>query len=238
MRGAFGWYTAFVAPEPFGQWTHGTIGWGEDKDKFIKRTKKGIINIISDPRSSGCTRNNNEAIALIRELIDIGAPIIKIYAEEEILDTTLANYPEQDKKWNYILTKIPSQKSDRATVMKDLKLTDEEVDNFWQLKKNGGDSILDPKSPLNQILEVGSYQVDSRPDVITFTPGERMRGKLDRSIGRKGNIYGIKSSEMHGIFYIDAGVLSDYAHPDRVLEASGFPDESTPPWMQIKNIQK
>ena len=43
MRGAFGWYAGFVAPNPYGQWTHGTVGWGEDKDVYIKKTKKDNI---------------------------------------------------------------------------------------------------------------------------------------------------------------------------------------------------
>jgi hypothetical protein len=238
MRGAFGWYTAFVAPEPYGQWTHGTIGWGSDKDYFIKQTKKAWVNLLSSPRSSGCTRNNNEAIAFLREIIDIGAPIIKIYAIEAVLDPTLEKYPETHSKWNYILTKNRAQKSDRDSVMKELGLNDQDVDSFWEAKKNGGEAILDPTSPLNQILEVGSYNLDTHPDVISFTPQEKMVGSFSRATGRKGNVYGMKTKEMHGVFYIDAGILSEYAHPNRVLEASGFPDEMTPPWMDIKKIQK
>jgi hypothetical protein len=237
MRGAFGWYTAFVSPEPFGQWTHGTIGWGADKDIFIKRTKKILLNIVSDPRSSGCTRNNNEAIAYLREMLEVGTPIIKIYAKEELQDPTLASYPEQDTTWNYILTKNRFQKSDRMSVMKELNLNDQDVDAYWEAKRNGGEVLIDPKSPLNQILEVGSYNIDSHPDVIAFTPKSKMLGKIDRAIGRKGNIYGIRVKDMHGVFYVDSGMLTDYSHPDRVLESSGFADETTPPWMDIKNLQ-
>ena len=36
MRGAFGWYAAIMSPSATGQWMHGTIGWGDDKDSFIK----------------------------------------------------------------------------------------------------------------------------------------------------------------------------------------------------------
>lgn len=237
MRGAFGWYTAFVTPEPFGQWTHGTIGWGADKDVFIKRAKKTLINIVSDPRSSGCTRNNNEAIAFLREKLDVGAPIIKIYAQEAIQDLTLSKYPEQNITWNYILTKNRSQKADRAAVTKELGLNDQDVNAYWEAKRNGGEVLIDPKSPLNQILEVGSYELDSHPDAIAFTPKEKMHGSISRAVGRKGNIYGMKTAEMHGVFYVDSGMLSEYAHPDRVLESSGFPDETTPPWMDVKNIQ-
>jgi hypothetical protein len=37
---------------------------------------------------------------------------------------------------------------------------------------------------------------------------------------------------MHGVFYVDAGLLDGYKHPDTVLESGGFPDEVTPSWMQ------
>lgn len=237
MRGAFGWYTAFVAPEPFGQWTHGTLGWGSDKDKFIKKVKKPLINVISDPRSSGCTRNNNEAIAFLRNMIDVGAPIVKIYAKEAYLDPTLASYPAPTTQWNYVLTKNRNHAIDRDQVLKLLGINGNDLDSFWQAKVAGGEMILDPKDPLNQVLEVGTYEIDTHPDVIQYTPGEKLT-KLSRKIGRKGNVYGIKDADMHGVFYVDAGMLEGYAHPGAVLEASGFMDEVTPPWMSISNIKK
>ncbi len=237
MRGAFGWYTAFVAPGSFGQWTHGTIGWGENKDEFIQQTKKFVANVVSNPRSSGCTRNNNEAIAFIREMIDTGTPIIKIYAKEELLDKKLSDYTEETKPWQYILTKKAGERSGRANVLKSLGVTGTEADMFWSAKRAGSDMIIDPASALNQILEVGTYDVDVMPTVIKYTPGEDM-GKIKRSIGRKGNVYGVKSKDMSsGVFYVDAGVLSDYHHPKAILEVSGFEDEETPPWMDSKNIK-
>lgn len=237
MRGAFGWYAGFVAPEPYGQWLHGTLGWGSDKDKYIKRVKKADINVVSNPRSSGCTRNNNEAIAFIRKMIDVGAPVIKIYAKEEILDPTMKNYPNQTQKWDYVLTKVRNHAVDRAEVMKNLGINDSDLNSYWEAVRGGGSLVLDPKSPLNSVLEVGTYEYDSHPDVIAYTPGEKL-GKLARQIGRKGNVYGIKDKEMHGVYYVDAGILSDYAHPDSVLEVSGFMDEVTPTWMNIKNLNK
>lgn len=237
MRGAFGWYTAFVAPEPYGQWTHGTLGWGSDKDKFIKRVKKPLINMVSDPRSSGCTRNNNEAIAFLRNMIDIGAPIVKIYAKEAYLDPTLASYPAPTTQWNYVLTKNRNHAIDRDQVLKLLGINGSDLDAFWQAKVAGGEMILDPKDPLNQVLEVGTYDVDTHPDAIEYTPGEKL-GKLARKIGRKGNVYGIKDADMHGVFYVDAGMLEGYAHPSTVVEVSGFADEVTPQWMSITNIKK
>lgn len=237
MRGAFGWYTAFVAPEPYGQWTHGTLGWGSDKDKFIKRVKKPLINVVSDPRSSGCTRNNNEAIAFLRNLIDVGAPIIKIYAKEALLDPSLSSYPNATAQWNYVLTKNRNHAIDRNQVLSLLKINSADLDTFWQAKQAGGELILDPKDPLNQVIEVGTYAIDIHPDVIAYTPGEKLR-KLERKIGRKGNVYGVKDANMHGVFYVDAGVLQGYDHPGEILEVSGFKDEVTPPWMKIENLKK
>jgi hypothetical protein len=238
MRGAFGWYAGFVAPNPFGQWTHGTIGWGEDKDAYVKKTKKLITNIISNPRSSGCTRNNNEAIAFIRQIIDTGAPMIKVYAREALLDPALSDYREESKEWPYIMTKRAGEKADRQEVLSALKVSGEEADAFWQAKRYGGSLILDPKSPLHNILEVGTYQVDTQPTVINYTPGEKL-GKIERSVGRKGNVYGVKTKDMSaGVYYVDAGILAGYHHPRTILEVSGFMDEETPPWMDIKNLNR
>lgn len=237
MRGAFGWYAAFVAPNPYGQWTHGTIGWGEDKDAYIKKTKKFVTNVISNPRSSGCTRNNNEAIAFIRQLVDTGTPIVKVYAKEALLDPSLSGYGAQ-KSWQYILTKKAGQRSDRAEVLASLGVSGSEADMYWAAKRNGNDMIVDPKSPLNQILEVGTYQLDTVPTPIAYTPGEKM-GKIKASVGRKGNVYGIDTKDMSpGTYYVDAGVLDGYYHPKVKLDFSGFEDEETPPWMDIKNLNR
>lgn len=238
MRGAFGWYAAFVAPNAYGQWTHGTIGWGEDKEEYIKKTKKLVTNVFTDPRSSGCTRNNNEAIAFIRQLLDTGAPIVKIYAKEALLDQSLSKYSGDIKTWSYILTKKAGQRSDRAEVLASLGVSGSEADMYWAAKRNGNDMIVDPKSPLNQILEVGTYQLDSVPTPIAYTPGEKM-GKIKASVGRKGNVYGIDTKDMSsGTYYVDAGILDGYHHPKAKLDFSGFEDEETPPWMDIKNLNR
>lgn len=237
MRGAFGWYAAFVGPEAFGQWTHGTIGWGSDKDKFIKKVKKTLINVISDPRSSGCTRNNNEAIAFLRQMIDVGAPIIKIYAKEEILDPTLRNYPAPSAEWKYVMTKSKNHAVNRGDVLKVLGVTDADLDAFWEAKRAGGSVILDPKSTLNQVIEVGTYERDIHPDATAFSLGEDL-GRFKRKKAGTGNVYGIKSTEMHGTFYVDAGMLEGYAHPDTVLETGGFANEVTPPWMELSLLKK
>lgn len=236
MRGAFGWYAAFKAPNAYGQWLHGTIGWGADKDKYIAKTKKLLTNLVSNPRSAGCTRNNNEAIAYIRQLAETGTPVIKIYAREAVLDHSLSDYTEETKNWDYILTKRSGQKSDRAEVQKALGLTTAEVDAFWAAKLSGAGQIIDPKSPLNQILEVGTYSVQTKPSVIKYTPGEKM-GKIKRSVGRKGNVYGVKTENMsNGVFYVDAGLTSAYSHPTAILDVGGFEDETIPEWMDYKHV--
>ncbi|MBC7429598.1 MAG: L,D-transpeptidase [Bacteriovorax sp.] len=231
MRGAFGWYTAFVSPNPYGQWTHGTVGWGENKDEYIKKTKKFMINVVSNPRSSGCTRNNNEAIAFLRQIVETGAPIVKIYAKEALLDPSLSQYPQTTRQWKYIMTKNAGQRADRAEVLKALGLTGEDVDAYWNAFRAGGAGVIDPASKLNQILEVGTYDLDTQPTAIPFTTRKHILGKW-RATGRNGNVYGLKDNEMSsGVYYVDAGLLSGYHHPSKVVEVSGFMDEETPPWM-------
>lgn len=115
---------------------------------------------------------------------------------------------------------------------------DADVDAFWAAKRNGGELILDPKSPLQQVLEVGTYTLDTQPTVIEYTPGEKL-GKLERSVGRKGNVYGVKSKDMsNGTFYVDAGFLAGYEHPKAILDFSGFEDEVSPPWMDIALLSR
>lgn len=233
MRGAFGWYTMFVGPQSFGQWVHGTIGWGEDKDYYIKATKKMLPNVLSNPRSSGCARNNNEAIAYLRQLVEVGTPVIKIYAQEKLFDPSLKNYPRKVVRWRYVLTKNKTLRADREDVLKTLGITSAELDRYWETKRLGDVVILDPKDPLNQIMEVGTYHLDTHPDTIEFTPGEKM-SKFGRKINRKGNVYGVKSWNMSGTYFIDTGTLYNYNHPSEILETGGFPDEVTPPWMMAK----
>lgn len=238
MRGAFGWYAAFVAPNAYGQWTHGTLGWGEDKDEYIKKTKKFMINVVSDPRSSGCTRNNNEAIAYLRQIVETGTPIIKIYAKETLMDPALSNSPANSRRWNYIMTKNAGQRADRIEVMTALGLSDSDVDVYWSAFRAGGAAVIDPRSKLNQILEVGTYDIDNVPTAIPFTERKKILGKW-RATGRNGNVYGLKNEEMStGVFYVDAGLLSGYSHPKAVVEVSGFMDEVTPSWMDLRNVHR
>lgn len=223
MRGAFGWYAALVGPNHNDQWSHGTIGWGEDKDKFILKTKRLLPNIFTSPRSHGCTRHNNEAIAWMNAHLPVGTPIIKIYAIEG-----LANSEQEEKErgsWNYIMTKDGVRASGAAATNADK------------------DDVLARITDMELIIEQGTFEFDRTPDVIEYTPGEDTSG-FRRSLGSSGNIYGIPSDKMKGIFYIDTGRLSGYDHPEyyrveddkhiRIPVIGGFKDEVVPSWMALE----
>lgn len=245
MRGAFGWYAMFVGPEAYGQWTHGTIGWGQDKDKYIARTKKPLVNIVSNPRSSGCTRVTNETIAYLRQILPTGTPIIKVYAKEALLDSAKTNYQNMSAvSWKYALTKDKQLKADYEEVKAALKISEDDMNKFFALRnelvatkdKSRKEEInkLMAQKPFSQLLEIGEFQIDNTPDVIEFTSGEKL-GKFSRKVGRKGNVYGMKSDEMQGTFYVDAGMLENYNHPSK-LETGGFSDEITPNWMDATKL--
>lgn len=213
MRGAFGWYTAMVEPNANGQWTHGTIGWGEDKDKFINQTKKLFSNIFANPQSAGCTRTDNESIAYLRQILPIGTPIVRIYAKEALLDQNRTGYSEVKDQWEYALTKrgvrTDGQKADRGEVMSSGVRSDE-------------------------IIEEGIYEINRWPEIVEYTPGEDL-GRISRRVGQKGNTYAVEESDMRGVFYIDAGLVEDYAHP-KVLKRGGFRDEVVPDFMNKSTV--
>ncbi len=212
MRGAFGWFTAKVGPNHHSQWTHGTIGWGSDKDKFIKKTKTWLANTFANPRSSGCSRNNNEAIAFLRHLVDVGTPIIKIYAKEALLDKDRVDYTERTNEWEYILTK--------SGVRRD----GQKADKY---------EVLASGTPADEILEEGTYSVDTYPNIVYYTPESELSGQ-SRKIGDKGNVYAVKNENMNGTFYVDAGLISsDYKHPGKVGRG-GFSNEVAPSYAKVQ----
>ena len=136
------------------------------------------------------------------------------------------------------MTKNSGQRADRAEVLTALGLSEEEVDNYWNAKKFGGAGMIDPSSKLNQILEVGTYNLDTQPTVIPFTVRKKILGKW-RATGRSGNVYGLKADQMApGVFYVDSGFLNGYRHPRVDLEVSGFMDEETPPWMNSNLLNR
>ncbi|MCK5883153.1 MAG: L,D-transpeptidase [Bacteriovoracaceae bacterium] len=141
-RGAFGWYTAYLGPNASYQWMHGTIGWGKDKDKFIKQTKGFWANVFADPRSHGCTRLNNEAIAYARSILPVGTPVYKVYAIEKLHDSSRSRYNYSRKPWDYILTTDKDSVSDRNYVLENL--------------------------PSETFLERGSFDMDTYPSIVSY----------------------------------------------------------------------
>jgi uncharacterized protein YgiM (DUF1202 family) len=208
VRGAFGWYTAFVGPKPFSQWTHGTLGWGADKTEFIDITRGFFANLFSDPRSHGCSRVDNETIAFLRQLLPVGTPVLKVYAVESLEDSNLAQYPDKTASWDYILTKNgvrqDGQRSDRA-------------------------EVLAQNTPKDQWLEEGTYTMNTIPEAKGFKSGA-----AGASSGRNGNIYGLEDTDMHGIYYVDSGVLSNYQHPEKLV-VGGYGKDVYPPFVIAKD---
>jgi hypothetical protein len=211
VRGAFGWYTALVAPNHYAQWTHGTLGWGADKDKYIASTRGFWTNLFMDPRSHGCSRTDNETIAFTRHLIETGAPILKVYAIEGLGDPERTRYTEKTLDWNYIITKngvrVDGEKSDR-------------------------EQVLGRGTPESQWLEQGTYVADVYPNVEKFKSGRR-----GAKAGRNGNVYGLDEKDMQGEFLIDEGRLVNYAHPE-TLTVGGYGRDSFPGFVTIKESPK
>lgn len=183
-RGAFGWYTAMVGPNPSGQWMHGTIGWGADKDKYVRFQDSflgGIIDMFAALGSHGCTRMSNEAIAFMREKLPVGATYIKIYAREALADQARTGYPTKDQKgrFDYILTNLaPGQTNTRHDLP-------------------GRDSVLAAGTPQANWMEEGTFSYDQTPDPA-----------------KDSDHYNLGANVFRGVFYVDQGtVSSDYQHP-------------------------
>jgi hypothetical protein len=213
MRGAFGWYTALVEPNHAGQWTHGTIGWGADKQDFIDKTKKLIPNLVTSPRSHGCTRTDNETIAYLREILPVGTPVVKVYAIEELGDRSLRGYTQIPMVWDYILTTRGVR-----------------VDG----QKAGAREVLASGVSPHEILDRGMYYINRWPSVVEFKDGI---GRFRRKLGQKGNLYGVDGQSMRGVYYVDQGLLQDYAHPPE-LGVGGYTDEVIPTFMNAQFVQR
>ncbi len=145
MRGSFGWYTAYLTPDASNQWTHGTFGWAEDGEKFIRAVKDPANDQIQDAKSQGCTRVENQAIALMREILPAGTRVIKIYAREDYADKSRARYvTSSPAKWNWVLTKKIAADAPKSSV------------------KNAADAGRD------EILDRGTYVLNQMPTAVAF----------------------------------------------------------------------
>ncbi|MFN7453366.1 MAG: hypothetical protein ACK5RO_01770, partial [Pseudobdellovibrionaceae bacterium] len=74
--------------------------------------------MFGNPRSSGCTRLENRAVALTRHLLPVGTEVIRVYAMEGLRDTSLSRYSLQREKrpWEFILTKEGVRQSNGPTI--------------------------------------------------------------------------------------------------------------------------
>jgi hypothetical protein len=98
---SFGWYTARIGPDADAQWTHGTFGWAKDGTKYIDLAREGKI-----PRSMGCSRVENQAIAWMRANLPAGTALLKVYAKEAYTDSDRTRYQNFElAKWDWLLTK-------------------------------------------------------------------------------------------------------------------------------------
>jgi hypothetical protein len=199
MRGAFGWFAAMLEPNANSQWIHGTLGWGADGDEYIQRTRKRLVNIVANPKSHGCTRLENRAVAFLQHLLPPGTPVFRVYAKEGLSDASLARYQDRSAtfNWDYILTADFSQKSGAPSLDK-AKVT-----------SRGVSSEL--------ILEQGSYVADRMPTPVAFTPNPSWGKQIK---GNSGNVYDVDESDVRGIFFVDTGTFQFYEHP-RSLTVGG-----------------
>ncbi len=206
MRGAFGWYAGLIAPNADYQWIHGTIGWGSDGTKFIEMTRNTLLNMFANPRSAGCTRLENRAVAYTRDLIPVGTEIVRVYAREGFRDGTRARYQNQiqPKTWEYILTKEGVRKSGAATSEKN--------------------AVLARGVTPDLILEQGSYSVDQYPNAV---PLKEDAGWQSRVKGKSGNTYDVKDDAFRGYYLVDDGTFIDYEHPEGV-EVGGYEGPAIP----------
>ncbi|MDC0980214.1 L,D-transpeptidase [Bdellovibrionales bacterium] len=190
VRGAFGWYTAKIGPNSHFQWTHGTIGWGQNRDEFIEATRGWLANLFMDPRSHGCTRTDNESISYLRHLVSVGTPLIKVYAKEAYSDRSLSRYSRHKEKWSYILTKngvrVDGEKPDRS-------------------------EVLLRETPRALWIEEGDYKVDTYPTAKPF-----LKGSIGATSSENGNVYALTHSDMRGVYLIDEGRMVGYRKPARV----------------------
>lgn len=208
VRGAFGWYTAKIGPNAHAQWTHGTLGWGADQDRFIKLPKTQLAQFYGDPRSFGCTRVENRAIAFLQELLPVGTRVIKVYARESIGDKTLARYKDtSEQHFDFVLTNDEVRKEKPQSSLRAAQL------------------LRDVKE--SSVIETGSYALDVTPDAVQFkktVKGDRLEATIIRP---EANLYDLPESAFQGEFLVDEGRFVNYKHPSE-LRKGGYSDNLLP----------
>jgi hypothetical protein len=207
-RGAFGWYTALTGPNSNNEWVHGTMGWGADGDKFIRETRKVWLNVFSDPRSHGCTRVENRAIAYTRHILPAGTEIFRVYAQEAYRDPARGVYANQrsPKAWEFTLTK------------EGVREDGPDPDKYAAAARG---------VPASLVLENGSYLVNQYPTAVELN---KNAGWIARIKGKSGNTYNIDDNDFHGVYLVDEGRFVGYSHPSS-LPVGGYDDHSMPNYM-------
>ena len=113
-------------------------------------------------------------------------------------------YPVKQRSWEYILTKngvrIDGQKAD-------------------------ADSVRALGVSSSEILEQGTYILDTYPNPVTYSG-------TGFFFGSSSNIYKVNEKNLHGVFFADAGVVCQYRHPES-LKVAGKADELVPSYMVI-----
>jgi hypothetical protein len=218
MYGAFGWYAAMLSPETAvnQQWMHGTIGWGSDGEAPIYLTRSTLLNMFSNPGSSGCTRLSNQSIAFMRHILEKGTDVYRVYARESARITDCARsdrsgrcqqyninprYAAQTQKfaWDFILLTDGAQKAGGLTA--DARTI--EAQNI-------------PVIPGVNLIEKGTGHYDQYPNPVP------LNYQVSASSGRSGDRYEIdkgysnERSQFHGYFLVDEGRFVDYSHPSRI----------------------
>jgi hypothetical protein len=200
VRGAFGWYTAYLAPNADEQWIHGTWGWGADGDNFIQALRSSPLDKDSRFASHGCTRVENQAIALMREILVPGTKVIRIYARESYANAESKTAVKKAKAWDWILTKSGVNQENGS--------------------RSGRRDVVKGKIKKSDVLEHGSYTPDMNPKAVLLTDNANSH--------ENGNSYGLSVNSFQGTFFVDEGrVTSDYEHP-KGLEVGGHPDGYLP----------
>lgn len=202
MRGAFGWYTMKVGPNPNGQWMHGTAGWGQDKKSFIKFKDSfwgGIVSLFTNLGSHGCTRIDNESITYLRSKVPVGATYVKIYAKEGSRAPYPAQVSTEPGQWAYIMTKNGGG-----------------VTNNHQLADR--DLVLSTGTTSEEMIEEGVLDLDQTPTPVTFKGDDTY------------NLYDVPEKDLVGYFLVDEGTVIGYQHPPE-LGVGGFADRQLPSFM-------
>lgn len=211
-RGAFGWFAGLVTPNSNEQWLHGTYGWGADKDAALKWTRNFVANVVSNPRSSGCTRHDNESIAYLRHIAPVGTQVVRVYALEGYRDVMRKSYESvfQPSQWNYILTK----ESPRA------------AGNTIDASRVITDGV-----PQDQWLEQGTLEVRSFPVAI---PRSGFKNVFARQTSDNGDIYRIGKNGFTGYFLVDEGSFVEYQHP-AAIDIGGFGERQVPEFLRASD---